>query len=523
FMRGRTTPLEFRSALRVSQNVGRFIRHQPGEEQTHRLNTSRGRLDVTAEPHLSYRLGQVEDPFVADLFFRPGAEVFLGGGTQAGLRADFIADEGDGRLDRAYVSRFARPRSRRFVLATAFGQIAAGVRAWHGEGLLTSADDRARFGGSISFVGENLFDLDEGRHGRSFLGLLECEVQPLDLTLRASGGQFLSGDRGVRLDLVRRFDEREMTFSGVHTDFGDKWAFNLRVPLGPETLPRPHCGRLRWAEDADVEYRSTILDLGETIDYDFSLRAFRDELSGPYIVQHPEELRRAVTHLRRAGLLPADVSAHVETEPKARPYPTWWPSVLGRSGLVVAPTADTLGDGEYAFGVGFIDRDHTMQFGRTWKRTASIAPYAAFGFLPGLEVGMRYTIYPSLNAYDWGYSTNRAPYAHLRVLRESGRRPALAAFAEDLAGAPVEETYGVVASKRMGSLQLSAGWGSGRFRGVFGGIACPIGRRARVVGEYDSRFVNLGAAVQLDSLRVQLALLNLDGVAAGVSYWGRLH
>jgi len=278
---------------------------------------------------------------------------------------------------------------------------------------------------------------------------------------------------------------------------------------------------MRWAEDADIGYHSTTRAVGETIDYDFSLRAFRDELTGPYLLEHPEELRTAVGHLKQAEVLPAEVPDRAAWEREAtRPSPPW-PSLLGRSGLVFIPTADTLGDGQYAFGSALIDRKHTVLSGQAPNSTTSVVPYAGFGFLPGIELGMRYTIYPSLQAFTWDYSTNRAPYAHVRLLTERGDRPALAAFVEDPIGSPVEKAYGGVLSKHLAGLQWTAGWGEGRFDGLFGGVSWPLGSRVRITGEYDSRFINLGVGAHLGPVCLQGAILNFNGAAAGVSYWGR--
>ncbi|MFQ6131786.1 MAG: hypothetical protein ACE5R4_07095 [Armatimonadota bacterium] len=521
FMRGEAEPQELGDCLRVSQNVGRFLRPGPGDETTPQANRSRLRPDLTAEPHVTYRLGQTEDPFMADLLFQPGAEVQLGRGALAAVRGDILLDEGDARWGRAYLSRVLRPGQGRALLSTTFGQIAPRLRAWHGEGLFTSEDDRWRFGGSFTRVGEDLFDLDKGNHSRSLLGVVEYESQPLELTVRGSGGQFLFGDRGVRVDLVRRFGESEVSLTGIHSNLGNRWGINVRVPLGPGELPPPRCGRFRWAEDADISYNSTTLALGETMDYDFSLRAFRDELTGPYLLEHPEELHTAVPHLVQADVLPAGVSRRVSWERPSAPSGPPWPSLLGRSGLVFIPTADTLGDGQYAIGSSLIDRKHTVRMGLAANNTASVAPYVGVGFLPGVEVGMRYTIYPSLQDFDWDYATNRAPYAHVRLLRErQGGRPALAAFVEDPTSSDLERAYGAVVSKRAGSLQWTLGWGEGRFDGLFGGVSHSLGARARITGEYDSRFVNLGAAAHVGPVYVQGALLDFNGVAAGVSYWG---
>jgi hypothetical protein len=521
FMQGESMRGGLRAMLRVSQDVRRFTRPQAGDEETRLANRSRGQLDLTAEPHLTYQLGQAEDPFWADLLLQPGAEVQLGRGMLAGVRGDVILDRGEARWDRAYVSHVMRPGDRRLVLASTVGQVAPRLGAWHAEGLLASDDDRFRLGASFTLLGRHLFDLDAGVHSRSTLGVAEYEVQPLDLTLRASGGRFLFGDEGGRLDAVRRFGERELTLTTICTDLGDRWAFSLRLPLGPAKLPPPRCGRLRWAEAWEVGYHSTIADLGGTIDYDFSLTSFRDELSGPYLLAHPEELRGGVPALKRAGVLQADVPARAAWEQTSSRQQPPWPSLLGRSGLVFIPTADTLGDGQYAFGASLIDRRHTILHGRSGGRTASIPPYVGFGFLPGVEIGMRYTIYPSLHAYDWGYSTNRAPYAHVRLLRERGHRPGVAAFVEDPTGASVEKAYGLAVSQRFAGAEWTAGCGEGRFDGLFGGVSRAIGSHARVMAEYDSRFVNLGAGARLDHLLVQGALLGFDGAACGVSFWGR--
>jgi hypothetical protein len=170
FMRGGIPARELRRLVSVTQDVGDRRRPQPGEEHTDRAASSAGEVDLTAEPHVTYSLARTEDPFIADVLLRTGAEARLGRGLKGGLRAQLVVDEGRLDLERAHLSRIIRPGDGPWLITTTFGRIRPERNAWHAELAYATGDGRFRVGGSFTRIGEDLFDLDNGLHSRSLLG-----------------------------------------------------------------------------------------------------------------------------------------------------------------------------------------------------------------------------------------------------------------------------------------------------------------------------------------------------------------
>jgi hypothetical protein len=78
----------------------------------------------------------------------------------------------------------------------------------------------------------------------SGIGTLIGRIPDRELELIVAGGHFLTGDEGIRVDLLRRFGEVELGFFGVSTDKGDVGGFRFSVPLRPATGPGPR--RFAW-------------------------------------------------------------------------------------------------------------------------------------------------------------------------------------------------------------------------------------------------------------------------------------
>ncbi|UJP64446.1 YjbH domain-containing protein [Mongoliitalea daihaiensis] len=74
------------------------------------------------------------------------------------------------------------------------------------------------------------------------------------LTIKAMGGQFLAGDRGVRMDLIRQYGSWDVGFFATATEFGNSAGFQLAFPLWPGKLLRSRRLELRTTEEFRWEY-----------------------------------------------------------------------------------------------------------------------------------------------------------------------------------------------------------------------------------------------------------------------------
>ena len=76
----------------------------------------------------------------------------------------------------------------------------------------------------------------------------------LDFTVKLTGGQYLDGDAGARLDLIRQFPNVEIAMFAVQTQNGGTIGFNFAVPIPPGKLFRAGPVRLRTSEEFRWEY-----------------------------------------------------------------------------------------------------------------------------------------------------------------------------------------------------------------------------------------------------------------------------
>jgi len=160
-------------------------------------------------------------------------------------------------------------------------------------------------------------------------------------------------------------------------------------------------------------------------------------------------------------------------------------SLLGPTGLVTIPTAETLGLLRWNVGGANI-----------WAGSGpdESVVYANIGLLPRLELG-----FSRLEAEDAEAET--VLNAKLRVVGMPGKIT-LAVGAFDLTDQIDRSVYAVVSHDLGAGIlspkgqftkpQLHFGVGGGRFDGIFGGISVTVGGKADVMAEYDSENLNLG-------------------------------
>lgn len=180
------------------------------------------------------------------------------------------------------------------------------------------------------------------------------------------------------------------------------------------------------------------------------------------------------------------------------------PSFRGYTGLIIIPTADALGKGEW--NAGFF-------FENVASETVNDI-VVNYGIAPGLEFGI-----DRFDIGDVGEDVHVEPHdirvigdnnRHTTLLNvkyrfapEAGNRPALAVGITDITDEIETTVYGV-ASKTIGcdvrvwkgevlTPRIHVGFGGGRQDGLFAGISGYIGNRVQLMAEWDSLDVNVGA------------------------------
>ncbi|MFZ5925576.1 MAG: hypothetical protein ACOYW4_10060 [Bacillota bacterium] len=179
----------------------------------------------------------------------------------------------------------------------------------------------------------------------------------------------------------------------------------------------------------------------------------------------------------------------------------------GETGLLLAPSADTLGANYFTIGYGRLKLVNIISVG--------------VGLTPNLEIGV------GSAGFDGGASAY--PLLKLRLIGESRDMPAIAVGLED-------QALYIAASKRLATRgpRLHVGFGAGRFEGLFAGVdqvLNPVsisGRKGAgfptttLIGEYVGGSFNLGARFDLSGgFNFNIALLDLNTLSAGVSFRAR--
>lgn len=199
------------------------------------------------------------------------------------------------------------------------------------------------------------------------------------------------------------------------------------------------------------------------------------------------------------------------------------PSMWGFTGLLDAPTAEALGDGEYNVGIASGELEEWEDF----------SYYANFGLGQDTEVGV--LMWRPRHGGDMqteGIRPDRdETYLHIkRSFAPVNGGPALAAGIFDITD-EVETTVYVAANWAQGNvvgqieeenvhfLNLHAGFAAGQFEGVFAGVELAFGARFEVLAELVNDDFNVGARLRpFPWLNVDAGLMDVEDLAVNVSY-----
>jgi hypothetical protein len=203
-------------------------------------------------------------------------------------------------------------------------------------------------------------------------------------------------------------------------------------------------------------------------------------------------------------------------------------SLTGTTGLVTIPTGEKLNDGEISFGVNLLNKKHLDYFS---GRQHSNAYFVTIGYLPFLEIGLRFT-----RAWHPGPSSvgDRMASVRLKLMQERAEVPSLVLGAHDFlsnVGSHFNALY-LVASKTVpfkfpvGKTALHLGYGvdwldarNHEFAGLFGGISWSPNKIIVLMLEHDAVRFNSGVRLFLfNHLGLLVAFQNFDSLSAGLSY-----
>jgi hypothetical protein len=214
----------------------------------------------------------------------------------------------------------------------------------------------------------------------------------------------------------------------------------------------------------------------------------------------------------------------------------WGQPLNGTTGLLNVPSADMQAEGTLFLGANYLpDAVTPADFD---YNTGNY--YFNITFLPFFEFNYRMTL---LKMPTGNYNQDRSFGMRFRLLREKEILPALVIGGNDLySSSGLNSTYFnslyAVSTKNFnlgsaGSVGVSAGYAhqgfgkqrEGNMKGLFGGVTFSPGfyKPFRLIGEYDSRAVNIGASVLLFHHLFLFGMLHeLRTPAAGFALFFRL-
>lgn len=205
-------------------------------------------------------------------------------------------------------------------------------------------------------------------------------------------------------------------------------------------------------------------------------------------------------------------------------------SIIGTTGLVHIPTARIIPDGKAAFGMGYIDKEHSLYS----SKYTQVAYYATVGYLPFLEASLSVTVFPGMPfvSDDYGSDKDRMISMGLRVINESRYLPSILLGGRDLYGGTMRfNALYLVMSKSVGlpvvgPLDVHAGYASDLMEaqhysmiGLFAGLEKRLCRYLAVMGEYDTKEYNVGLRITpwVAWVNIDLVAMGLKGISGGMS------
>ncbi len=210
-------------------------------------------------------------------------------------------------------------------------------------------------------------------------------------------------------------------------------------------------------------------------------------------------------------------------------------SLTGTTGLISIPTAEIAEDRQVIFGASLL---HRKYLDYTDRKFNAMAYYVTLGYLPFLEVSLRFTrrdYPPELRNSSVG---DRMLSLRVQVLKEGKYIPMFSLGCHDV-GTTLDKGSArhfnclfLTLSKNFliegvsDEIGLHVGYGSDcmesvnhEFTGIFGGVLFKLNSFADLMLEFDSEKINGGARVLIfNRIRLLFSMIHFDVFSFGASY-----
>lgn len=501
------------------------------------LGTTRWATDLELVPLFTYELGRLFSPVQIRLELEPRIRVnpWPGARVTASLiipvRNDFRFDPVHPDVDRTRpgpttLEQFAWLPGLALLSGTAgmfadnrYGVSFGAARPLAGGAFLLDA--QADLTGYLAFptTGAEYSGL------KRFSGFAGMTWRPpkLDLGVRLRGERFLYGDRGAELELRRTFEDLDVAFFYQRTGEFNVNGVRLLVPIPPSvrrhTSTHPPGVPVRFLpiDRLPVDYVDESTPVGRVLKTVASREDYLRQLNLPGLA--------ANAYRYRAGR-----GWHSADYPESdRPRV----SLTGMTGFINTPWCGVMTDRGVELGYNRIPKEAAYDNRGSHRNDVY---YAALGFLPRFEAGLRWTVIPGLKAFSDLVPESRLTdqdrmlSGRVELLSPRPRRPGLAVGIEDAVGTRrFHSTYavtGIPFAYQRWHARLSLGYAPRVFKttrhildGAFGAFEASLWRPVAASLEYDSEKWNTSLGIDLGfGVRARAALLDGSHASVGAGW-----
>lgn len=493
--------------------------------------STRRTLDLDLVPLFTYELGRILDPVLVRVELQPRLRYNPWPGVRASaslvipLRNDFATDSLHPDIDRV------RPGP---VTLEHFTWIPGGVLMSGTVGIFGANRYGASFGAArplrggsflidaqADLTGYLAFPATGGEYSdlslwTAFAGLT-YRPPALDLAIRLRVQQFLYSDRGAELELRRSMGDLDVAFFYQRSDGFRVHGIKLDVPIPPMVRPTGGAVRALPVDRLPLGYRDEAAPVGRAVTGVASREEFLRQLSMPGLAANADRYRRGAGRSGAGDHHPGPGRV----------------SLTGMTGFINTPWCGVMADRSVEVGYNRIPRGAAYDHRGTH---ANDVYYAALGFLPRVEAGLRWTVIPGLKAFVEDVPDSRLTESdrmlsgRLELLTPGPRRPGLAVGIEDAVGTRrFHSTYavtGIPFEYRGLHSRLGLGYA---FRaltahrhtldGAFGAVEVAVRQPVALAVEYDTEKWNASLGIDLRyGFRARAAVLDGEHMSLGAGW-----
>lgn len=487
-------------------------------------------VDLELVPLFTYELGRILDPVLVRVELEPRLQYNPWPGARATaslivpLRNDFPTDSLHPDIDRvrpgpATLEQFAWLRRAALVSLTAgifganrYGLSAGAAVPFSGGAFLFDA--QADVTGYVAFPASGA----EYSGASLWTGFAGLTYRPpaLDLAVRLRAERFLYGDGGGELELRRSMGDLDVAFFYQRTGGFSVQGLRLDVPIPPMVRPTGQAVRTLPVARLPLSYRDEAAPVGRPVTGVASREDFLRQLSAPSLSANAGRYRD-----EPGGRPPRDPDHYDRV------------SLTGMTGFVNTPWCGVIQDRRVEVGYNRIPRAAAYDHRGTDRNDVY---YAALGFLPHLEAGLRWTVIPGSRAFadlvpeSRLTDSDRMLSGRIELLPPRLGHPGLAIGVEDatgtrrfhstyaVAGIPFEH-QGLHSRMALGYAPRVLTASRHTLDGAFGAVEVRGGWPVAISLEYDTEKWNAALGVGPGfGLQVRAALLDMRHPSLGAGW-----